>query len=319
MKIVLLDQKSLGEKLYYDKLESIGSVTYYDHTNQEQIIERCAEAEVVITNKGYFDKETINALNHLKLICMTGTGYDKIDIQAAKAKGIGVCNVLDYCSNSVAQHTLALVLQLLNHMNYYSDYVKSGKYIEDDAFTHYEVQINEIAQMTWGIVGMGSIGSKVAKIAEAMGAKVIYYSTSGKNQQDAYKRVDFNELLTRSDIITIHAPLNDQTRNLFNEEVFAKMKKKAVLVNVGRGDIVNEAALVTALNQKRIAGAALDVLSKEPMGKDSAFIPILKDMRLIITPHVAWASMTARQKVIDEVALNITEYVKGNKYQRVDV
>lgn len=319
MKIVLLDQKSLGEKLEFEKLESMGSVTYYDYTNQEQIIERCAEAEVVITNKGYFDEATIEALKQLKLICMTGTGYDKIDIQAARKMGVGVCNVLDYCSNSVAQHTLALVLQLVNHMNYYGDYVKSGKYIEDDAFTHYEVQINEIAQMTWGIVGMGSIGSKVAKIAEAMGAKVIYYSTSGKNQQDAYERVSFKDLLERSDIITIHAPLNDQTRNLFDEGVFAKMKKSAILVNVGRGDIVNEAALVSALNNHLIAGAALDVLSIEPMSKDSKLLPMLNDARLIITPHVAWASITARQSVIDEVALNIEAYIKGNKYQRVDV
>ncbi|PKM58488.1 MAG: hydroxyacid dehydrogenase [Firmicutes bacterium HGW-Firmicutes-3] len=319
MKIVLLDQKSLGENLHFDKLESIGSVTYYDYTNQEQIIERCADAQVVITNKGHFDKKTIEALSHLKLICMTGTGYDKIDIQAARARSIGVCNVLDYCSDSVAQHTLALVLQLVNHMNYYRDYVKSGKYIEDDAFTHYEVQINEIAQMTWGIVGMGSIGGKVAKIAKAMGAKVIYYSTSGKNQQDAYERVEFDDLLKRAHIITIHAPLNDRTRNLFDEAAFEKMKKSAVLINVGRGDIVNEGALVKALSHNLIAGAALDVLSKEPMSKASKLLPMLEDSRLIITPHVAWASITARQKVINEVALNITEYVKGNKYQRVDV
>lgn len=319
MKIVLLDQKSLGEKLHFEKLESIGSVTYYDYTNQEQIIERCIEADVVITNKGHFDEETIEALSHLKLICMTGTGYDKIDISAAKSKGVGVCNVLDYCSNSVAQHTLALVLQLVNHMNYYRDYVNSGKYIDDDAFTHYEVQINEIAQMTWGIVGMGSIGGKVAKIAEAMGAKVIYYSTSGKNQQDGYERVSFDGLLTRSDIITIHAPLNNQTRNLFDEAALMKMKKSAILVNVGRGDIVNEAALVSALNNNLIAGVALDVLSKEPMSKASKLIPLLEDKRLIITPHVAWASITARQKVIDEVVRNITEFEKGNKYQRVDV
>ncbi|PKM65868.1 MAG: hydroxyacid dehydrogenase [Firmicutes bacterium HGW-Firmicutes-2] len=319
MEIVLLDQKSLGEKLNFDKLESMGSVTYYDYTNQEQIIERCANAEVVITNKGHFDKVTIEALSHLKLICMTGTGYDKIDVEAAKDKEIGVCNVLDYCSNSVAQHTLALVLQLVNHMNYYRDYVKSGKYIEDDAFTHYEVQINEIAQMTWGIVGMGSIGGKVAKIAQAMGAKVIYYSTSGKNQQDAYERVNFDDLLKRADIITIHAPLNDKTKDLFDEAAFSKMKKSAILVNVGRGDIVNEEALIKALKLDLIAGAALDVLSKEPMSKASKLIPMLEDSRLIITPHVAWASITARQKVIDEVAQNITEYVKGNSYQRVDV
>jgi glycerate dehydrogenase len=319
MEIVLLDQKSLGEKLNFDKLESMGSVTYYDYTNQEQIIERCANAEVVITNKGHFDKETIEALSHLKLICMTGTGYDKIDVEAAKDKGIGVCNVLNYCSNSVAQHTLALVLQLVNHMNYYHDYVKSGRYIEDDAFTHYEVQINEIAQMTWGIVGMGSIGGKVAKIANAMGAKVIYYSTSGKNQQDAYERVKFDDLLKRAHIITIHAPLNDKTKDLFDEAAFSKMKKSAILVNVGRGDIVNEEALIKALKQDLIAGAALDVLSKEPMSKASKIMPMMDDSRLFITPHVAWASITARQKVIDEVAQNIKEYVKGNKYQRVDV
>ncbi|MDF1616539.1 D-2-hydroxyacid dehydrogenase [Petrocella sp. FN5] len=319
MKIVLLDQKSLGEKLDFKKLESIGSVTYYNYTNQEQIIERCAEAEVVITNKGYFDEKTIGSLKHLKLICMTGTGYDKIDIQAAKSNKVGVCNVLDYCSNSVAQHTLALVLQLVNHMSYYERYVKSGKYIDDDAFTHYEVQINEIAQMTWGIVGMGSIGSKVAKIAESMGAKVIYYSTSGKNQQDIYKRVSFEDLLSRSQIITIHAPLNEQTKNLFSKAAFSKMKNTPILVNVGRGAIVNEEALVEALSHNRIAGVALDVLNNEPMSKNSKLIPILDDARLVITPHVAWASLTARQKVVDEVARNIIEYVKGNKYQRVDL
>ena len=319
MKIVLLDQKSLGEKLHFEELESVGSVTFYDYTNQEQIIERCAEAEVVITNKGHFDKKTIEALSHLKLICMTGTGYDHIDISAARSKGVGVCNVLDYCSNSVAQHTMALVLQLVNQMNYYRDYVKKGKYIEDDAFTHYEVQINEIAQMTWGIVGMGSIGRKVAQIAEVIGAKVIYYSTSGKNQQDAYEKVGFDDLLMQSDIITIHAPLNDQTRNLFDETAFMKMKKSAVLVNVGRGDIVNEEALVKALNGHQIAGVALDVLREEPMSKASKLIPLLEDSRLMITPHVAWASITARQKVIDEVVHNIKEFKKGNKHHRVDI
>lgn len=318
MKIVILDTKSLGKGLDYSRLESLGTVIYYDHTKVDELIERLQETDIAITNKNIFSKTIISQLPNLKLIGVTGTGYNNIDIKAARVYNVAVCNVSDYCTESVTQHTFAMVLQLLNRMRYYETYISTKKYIGDTDFTHFETQFFELSALTWGIVGMGHIGKKVAGIAETFGSNIIYYSTSGKNHTTKYKEVSYNQLLKQADIITIHAPLNDKTINLFDEVAFRQMKRTAIIVNVGRGGIVNEEAVVVAINENLVAGIGLDVLVDEPMSKSSQLLKIIPNERLLITPHIAWASVQARQKVIEEVSSNISNFQKGLIKNRVE-
>ena len=217
-------------------------------------------------------------------------------------------NVAGYSTESVAQHTFALLLYVWEHLRYYDEYVKSGSYADDKLFTHFAQNFRELAGKTWGIIGLGTIGRRVAQIAEAFGCRVQYYSTSGRNHTDDYKEVDFGEHLATSDIVSIHAPLNDHTEGLMDAAAFKQMKKTAVLINVGRGPIIVEKDLAEALRDGEIAGAGLDVLSVEPMSKESPFCG-LKDSRLFITPHIAWASVEARTRLMDIIADQIREFI----------
>lgn len=318
MRIAVLDVKSIGEGLDYSPLYRLGDVEMYDYTSREDVVDRLKDIEVTVSNKIIYDESILSQLPKLKLICMTGTGYNHIDVNAAAEHGIGVTNVVDYCTDSVAQHTLAMVFHLLNNIGYYMQYVQSGLYIGDEDFTHFEKTYREVSKLQWGIVGMGNIGRRVAEIAQSFGASVVYYSTSGKNVSQAYKHLALDELLSSCDIITIHAPLNDSTRGLFGYEQFRQMKKDAVIVNVGRGGIIDEHCIEKVLNENLVTGIGLDVLTSEPMTADSPLRNLVKDSRLLITPHVAWASLEARQRVITEVADNIDAFVKGVKRNRVE-
>ena len=248
---------------------------------------------------------------------MTATGINNLDLDYLRSRGIAAYNVAGYSTSAVAQHTFALLFYVMEKLNYYDQYVKSGEYARGSTFSHFGMSFYELDQKTWGIIGLGAIGRKVAEIATAFGCKVICYSASGSKYDSPYEQVDFDELLSRSDILSVHAPLNAYTENLMTLDAFKKMKKSSIFINVARGAIVNEADLYTALSEDIIAGAALDVVCKEPMDPENPLLKIQDSNKLIITPHIAWAAKETRFRVVDEVAKNIEGFFNGETKNRV--
>lgn len=316
-KIVILDGKTLGD-INLEKLKEIGEVKYYDTTDSSEVKDRVREANIVLTNKVVLNRENLSEASNLEFIAEVATGFNNIDIEYAKEKGIGVANVAGYSTNAVVQHTFALALSLLDEVSYYDNYVKSGEYSKSGLFTCLDRPYYEIDGKTWGIIGLGNIGKKVAKIAEAFGAKVVYYSTTGSNSNNEFSRVSFDELLSKSDIISIHAPLSKNTIGLINYEALCKMKSSAILVNMGRGPIVVEEDLARAIDEDKIRGAALDVFEVEPIKIDSALLTMKNKDRVILSPHIAWASVEARKRLFNEVVENIIAFYKGEIRNRVD-
>lgn len=311
MKIVALEIMNVGSDVDLSEFKELGDFTAYDITKREEIVKRAEGAEVLIINKLPINETTIGELSDLKLVCVTATGYDNVDVAYCNGRGIRVCNAVGYSTASVVQHTFASLFYIYEKLRYYDDYVREGKYCDSPIFTHFDEYFNELEGKIWGIAGLGNIGRRVAAAAEAFGCEVVYYSTSGKHDDEKYKRLSLDDFLGKSDIISIHAPLNDNTRNLFSDEAFDKMKDTAYLVNMGRGPIVDEAALVRAIKDKKIAGAALDVIDGEPMKKDSPLKELAGDPRLFVTPHIAWATVEARARLMHEVYLNIRAYQNG--------
>lgn len=316
-KIVILDGKTLGD-INLEKLKEIGEVKYYDTTDSSEVKGRVREANIVLTNKVVLNRENLSEASNLEFIAEVATGFNNIDIEYAKEKGIGVANVAGYSTNAVVQHTFALALSLLDEVSYYDNYVKSGEYSKSGLFTCLDRPYYELDGKTWGIIGLGNIGKKVAKIAEAFGAKVVYYSTTGSNSNNEFSRVSFDELLSKSDIISIHAPLSKNTLGLINYEALCKMKNSAILVNMGRGPIVVEEDLARAIEEDKIRGAALDVFEVEPIKIDSALLTMKNKDRVILSPHIAWASVEARKRLFYEVVENIIAFYKGEIRNRVD-
>lgn len=308
MKLVFLDAKSVGEDIDLSKYNELGEFVTYNFSTMEQIPERVVNADVLITNKCLINEQSIGAAQNLKLVCVTATGTNNLDKDYLAKRGIAWRNVAAYSTESVAQHTFAMLFYLLEKLSYYDAYVKDGKYANDTSFTHFAEHFSEINGKTWGIIGLGNIGRRVADIAKMFGANVIYYSTTGKNTQEGYNRVDFDTLLRGSDIISVHAPLTPETENLMNAAAFSKMKSNAIFINVGRGAIVVEQDLADALANHTIAAAGLDVLCEEPMSPNSPFLPIKDSKRLLITPHIAWASVEARNNLMNIVYNNIKEF-----------
>lgn len=315
MKILMLDTITFGDDIDLSKFDTIGEVVKYSTSTQEEAVLRLKEhnPDIIINNKIILDEEVLSAAPALKMIAETATGFNNIDLEYTRAKGICVANVAGYSTQSVIQHTFALMFYVLEKLNYYDNYVKSGEYVDCPCFTHFAKVFPEISGKTWGIVGLGAIGRGVADVAKAFGCKVVYYSASGRSYDTEYERVSLNELLSGSDIISIHAPLNDKTENLFNYENISRMKKSAILLNLGRGPIVNDADLVRALNEGLIAGAGLDVISKEPIEKDNPLLKVQDSSKLIVTPHIAWATYEARSRLMDEVYENIRAFLRGEK------
>lgn len=311
MKIVILEAESLGEDMKLDQFFEIGEVEIYGKTMAEQVPERIAQADAVIVNKLPMKEETLKDAKYLKYIGLTATGTNNVDFDYTNQRGITVTNVAGYSTEVVAQHTFALTLYLLEHLRYYDDYVKSGEYTNSDSFCHMERRFNELSGKTWGIIGLGAIGKKVAEIATAFGCEVIFYSASGQKRREAYRQVDFDTLLRESDIVSCHAPLTEKTYHLMDADAFDKMKKTAIFINVGRGPIVNEKDLAKALKKEKIAAAGLDVLEQEPMKKDNPLHKLEVGDRLLITPHIAWAAVEARTRLLDEVYQNLNAFLKG--------
>ncbi len=310
MKIVVLDSDTLGN-LDLSLLNRFGEVKIYPYTRYEETIERCIDADIVLTNKVVFDKDILDALPNLKLISILATGMNNVDLEYAKAKGVVVKNVSGYSTNSVVQTTFMLALALIGKLDYYHNYTKSGAWSKSPIFTNLERNFFEIAGKKWGIIGLGTIGSKVASVASAFGAEVVYYSTSKNPHSKEYKHLELEELLSNCDIISIHAPLNENTNNLLDREQLFMLKDGAVLLNLGRGGIVNEAALAEAIDSKKLL-VGLDVTAKEPIEADNPLLSIKEKENLIITPHIAWASQEARERLLAGTIKNIEDFLDAN-------
>lgn len=308
MKIVFLDAKTIGDDIDLSGFDRLGEVVKYPFSTSEEARERTKDADVVVLNKVEINEASIGDAQNLKLVCVTATGTNNLDKEYLAKKNIAWRNVAGYSTETVAQHTFAMLFYLLEKLRYYDDYVKTEKYVGDTTFTHFANVFHELCGMTWGIIGLGNIGQKVADVAKAFGCRVIYYSTSGRNNKEGYERVDFETLLKESDVVSVHAPLDENTKGLMDEKAFSKMKESAIFLNVGRGPIVVEKDLANALKSGQIAGAGIDVLSVEPMTKGNPLREIKDSNRLIITPHIGWASIEARTRLMKTIEKQIAEF-----------
>lgn len=311
MEIVVLERDSVGTDVQIDCLKDLGNVTVYPNTLAGQVEERIRNADIVIANKAPLGEETLKNAQSVKLICEFATGYDNVDLGYCRKRGIKVANVVDYSTSAVAQHTFALCFYVLEKLNHYDNYVKSGEYASQSRFSNFDLPFTELDGKVWGIVGMGNIGKRTAQIAEAFGCKVIFYSASGNSTCTDYERVELEDLLKRSDFLSLHCPLSERTRNLIDLTALKKMKKTAILINVARGPVVNDEDLYTALTEEIIAGAGLDVTGTEPMKESNPLSRIKDSNKLIITPHLAWASTEARNRVVEETYKNIEAFCSG--------
>ena len=304
MKIVFLDASTLGSASL-EPIRKCGELITYPSSTHQQALDRVHDAEVIITNKVVIDEELLEAAPLLKLICEAATGVNNIDLKAAEKRGIPVRNVAGYSTDAVVQLTFALLLQLVCHTGKYDGWIKDGEYSRSPIFTDTSAPFMELSGKTMGIIGMGTIGQKVALIATAFGMKVIYFSTSGTSHCTDYPSVPLEELLTASDVVSIHAPLNERTRGLIGARELAMMKTSAFIINIGRGGIVGEAALADAISNGTIAGAGLDVFVKEPLPADNPLLHTSHPGRLCLTPHIGWASAEAIGRLVAGIAENI--------------
>lgn len=314
MKISVLDVDTLGDDLDLTPINELGDVTVYPLTLQEDVIDRIKDAEVLVLNKVKLNRENLPYAKNLKLVCITATGFDNVDIDYCREHNIGVCNVAGYSTDSVVQLTLSMAFSLANNLLSFDNYVKSGRYTKSGIFNHLKPVFHEMSQMTWGVVGLGSIGTRVARIAKELGCRVL---ATKRTPTEEFECVDIDTLCQKSDIITLHTPLNDETFHLINSKRLAMMKKNVILINVARGAVVDEAAVVDAVINKQIAALGVDVYSTEPMQQDSTYQKLLGLDNVIFTPHMAWGAYEARQRCVDEVAKNIQSFQNGEKRSRI--
>ncbi len=309
MNIVLLDAATLGDDLNIKEIEKFGKLTVYQTTSPQESMERISDAEIVITNKVIIDAQEMDKAKKLKLICIAATGMNNINLEAAKERNIEVKNVQGYSTEAVAQHTLSLILALQNSLLQYAAETRSGNWSLSPIFTMLNHPFYELKGKKLGIIGYGSIGKRVAELAKAFGMEILIAKRKGIEYKDDF-RVDFETILQESDVISIHTPLSEQTRNMFTGNEFAKMKKSAIIINTARGGIINEKDLFDALKSKTIRAAAIDVTEKEPIPANS---PLPELDNLIITPHIAWTSIESRQKLLKGILKNIEDFLNKNK------
>ena len=311
MKIVLLDTATMGSDMEFSCIEKLGECVKYEKTLPQEVPDRIKDADVVVINKVLLSREVLENAENLKLICVFAIGYNNVDIEYCKERNIRVRNVPGYCVESVCQHTFALLFMLMENMRYYDDFVKNGSYSKSGVANHLGKPFFEIAGKKWGIIGMGAIGRAVSDCATAFGAEVFYSSISGAVRSEKYENVPLETLLRESDIISVHAPVNEKTMNLIGEKELKMMKNTAYIVNVGRGAVIDEEALAKAVDEGIIGGAALDVFTTEPPSADSPIMNIKNRERVIYTPHTAWSSVEARKRCIQMTADNIEAFQKG--------
>ena len=313
MNLTFLDRKTVGEVPNLSRLNDFGSLTLYDTTTPDQVQERLQDQQVVIINKVIMDREAIDSANALQLICVAATGMDNVDSAYAEEKGVAVKNVSGYSTPSVAQLTWTMILTLLQRPNHFNEFVYSGNYARHDIFTYFDPPFGELGSKRLGIIGLGTIGQRVAAIGRAFGAEVVYYSSSGKHDHADYPRLPLDELLSSSDIVSIHAPLTEHTKNLLTYPQLQQMPDHALLINTGRGGIVNEADLARAIDEGIIGGAGIDVFTEEPIPQDHPYLSVRHRDHLLLTPHLAWASVEARTRLMDGVYENIREFVASKE------
>lgn len=306
-KIVFLDEYSLGD-MDLTPIKELGEYVGYDRTSKEQILERCKDAEVVICNKTLLRAETLRALPNLSFVAIAATGMNNVDLDAAAELGIGVKNVAGYSTSSVAEATLTFALSLLKSTAYFDNYFKCGAYAATEDIFHFGRPVRQLSGSKWGVIGMGAIGREVARLASAFGCEVAYTSTSGAVRKEEYPQMDLQELLGWADVVSIHCPLTPATKGLIGEKELGLMKPTSIIINVARGGIIDETALAKALNDKVIAGAGLDVFSREPLHESSLY-DITDKYSLVAAPHTAWAADAARKVLIQRIAENIREYL----------
>ncbi len=316
MKITVLDADTLGRDLSLEPLETVGEVTIYDYSTSDEVKERITDCEVVIINKIKLNITNLCCAKKLRLICVAATGYDNIDVEYCRKNNIAVCNVIGYSTNSVALLTVSMALSLVTHLREYNDYVISGDYTKSGIPNHLEPTFHELDGMTWGIVGLGNIGKRVASIAYALGCKVI---ANKRTTEEGYNIVSIDELIEESDIISVHTPLTEQTRGLISAGRIKKMKKNAVLVNVARGAVCDEKMLANAIKENRIGGIGVDVYSTEPFGTEHPFYEIKDYPNVLLTPHNAWGAYEARERCLNDIIENIKSFYSGGKRGRVDI
>lgn len=314
MKITVLDAATLGNDVSFEKWEALGELKVYNATPADEVVNRLHGSDVAILNKVKITNEVVKALDRLKLICVTATGYDNIDLSACKEKGIAVCNVKGYSTHSVAQVTLTLALALITHLNEYRDSVKSGEYTQSGVQNKLTPVFHELYGKTFGIVGLGNIGKQVARVAEAFGCRVLCFK---RTPDPDYSCVDLETLLKESDVVTLHLPLNDETQSIIGEKELELMKSSAILINAARGAVTDEAAVAKAVENGVIGGFATDVYSVEPMQENSPLQRIKDFDNVILTPHMAWGAYESRVRCIDEIAENITAFFNGKNRNRV--
>ncbi len=316
MNIVFLDSDTVGNTSLA-KLQKLGNLNIYKTTSQDLVVSRAIDADILITNKVVIDANNLSKLPKLRLVCVAATGVNNIDLQACQKNGVAVYNVKGYSTDSVAQSVFTSLFYFLSNISFFDKYVKDGSYSNSPIFTCMDKEYSEVRGKTLGIIGFGEIGQKVAKIAKAFGIKVVYYSTSGKNDKKGYKRVELDVLLEKSDFVSLHCSLNENTKNLICADKLKIMNKKAVLINFARGGIVDERALANALNQGAIAGYISDVFEQEPILSDSPLLSVKEKQKLVLTPHIAWASIEARRRLMDGVAKNIKSFLNDKSDNRV--
>ena len=315
MKIAILDAKTLGDDINLSKITDLGEATVYDTTPNDAVRERVLGFDTVVLNKVKFNETTVGKNSGVKLVCITATGFDNVDLDFCRSENIAVCNVVGYSTNSVAQVTVAMVLSLFNHLSEYDEYAKTGKYTKSGVHNCLTPVYSEIAGKTWGIVGFGNIGKKVSEIAKALDCNILVHK---RTPVDGFECVDIDTLCEKSDIITLHTPLNEQTKHLINKDRISKMKDSAILVNVARGLVTDEEAVCDAIINKKIAGFGVDVFSTEPYPENHCFNKLKDYKNVIITPHMAWGAYDARQRCISEISENIKAFYNGTKRSRVD-
>ncbi len=313
MKIVMLDAKTLGDDITFEMFDEIGECTVYGSTAQSEVGERIKDAEVLILNKLKINDGNLEYAKNLKLICVTATGYDNIDLEACKKRGIAVCNVVGYSTNSVAQLTVALALSSICHMREYTDFVKNGNYSESGVANCLIPCFYELSGKRWGIVGMGNIGRKVSDVAKAFGCEVV---CTKRTREDGLDILPLDKLMKTSDIISVHLPLSDETKGIISREMLSVMKDGAVIVNVARGAVWDETAVAEEVKKGRIT-VACDVYGTEPFGKDHPFYEIMDRDNLILTPHMAWGAYEARIRCMEEIAENIKVFYEGKERNRI--
>ena len=314
MKIVFLDASTLGADIDLSIYERFGELTVFGSTTEDQFAQHVGDSDVIITNKLKVGRHNLPACKNVKLICVTATGFDNIDVGFCREHGIAVTNVVGYSTQNVAQLTVAMVLSLICHLKEYDRSVSDGSYTRGGVANILTPVYHEICGKTWGIVGYGNIGKQVGVVAKALGCKILVYKRTPVEGEEC---VDIDTLCKESDIISVHTPLNDGTRGLISRERIAEMKKDAILINVARGAVCDEEAIADAILEGRLGGAGIDVYSKEPFGEDHPCACIAGRDNVILTPHMAWGSYEARVRCCEEIALNIESYIKGEKRNRI--